>query len=660
MGETMGRKISAKLLLGILVTIVGLSPEAKSQNCTYTEPALLIAQGSPITSIISVMPGALPDTTDQTTASIGTLENSSLPSDETIEAMTYDRRAEILYVATLNQIDDLSRIYALTLPLQGSSPILISVTSVVSTENIVDMTVDYTNSNRVYVLIRDQNATSYRIEQFPRLNAPVAQVLSPTFLGTGGAPFTIRFQGSLSNPDGSLIMAIEDGTHKVYQIPLEPGGVISNLPAPLDSDLFDSIPAGQRGVNGYEYDALGQALISHTIDDGTGFFVRHRLADLANPTRVPSAPFFASSQIPNPTSTCQYLSLHAIPRSSPANQEVFVRCIPFSPGPPRGLLTINDNLSSVKPILAITSTQVPSIGASVLSCCSNQADGDLDSDGTKDCADPNPLVFDGTPGNGMDADSDTIPDQIDECPTLFAPEADHFLVGLPLGCPCTDREDNDFDSLLNCQEAPADQNNPQGSQCTDTGDADRDQTLNCNDPCPLDPKKTAALLCGCEVEETPTCLNTCKGDVKDLGCGCGIDPCTNPDRNILTNFTVITTPPKISLGGKPGDPKRDVTITLIDFDAASNLSKKLVSASKASGAKLSVRYEISVSRIEGTKKKSVIRRTVRSNSVLLRKLSSGLYTAKYRALIKSKDKRTGSKEKTVAKTSFSPARTFSF
>jgi hypothetical protein len=650
-----------KILLLSMFLLPAFGSVVHAQTCSYTEPVLLFAQGNPVAEISSVAPGSLPSIADQTTASLGVLENSSLPSGSSVEAMAFDRRAGVLYVATLDQLDDVTQIFALPLPLQGSTPILISTTTVMPTENIVDMTIDYTNSNRVYVLIRSQSGSLYRIEQFPRLDTPVAQILTPSYFGTGGVPFMIRFQPSLTNPDGNLLMAIDETTTGLYDIPIEPGGVITSLPSALDSDLFDTFPAISRGVKAIDYDPNGQVLFSHIIDDGIGHIVKSSLSDLANPTRVTSDPLLTSTQVPNPASSCQFVSIHAIPRTAPANQEEFIRCIPFSPGPPRGLLTIGANLSAVRPILAITSTQVPSIGATVLSCCSNQPDGDVDADGLKDCADPNPIIFDGTPpGNILDADFDTIPDQIDECPNEFAPEADHFLSGLPLGCPCTDRQDNDFDGLLNCQEAPADQNIPVGTQCTDTGDADKDGTSNCNDPCPTDPLKTLPLLCGCEVIETSTCLNPCKNGIADLGCGCGIDPCTTPGKNILTNFTVITSPPTVQLSGNAGDPKRDVTITLINFDGAATQSKKLILANQDKSKKLSVRYDISVSKIEAGKKKAVIRRTVRSNSVLLRKLSSGLYAAKYRALIKSKDKREGSKEKTVAKTSFSPARTFSF
>jgi hypothetical protein len=264
-----------------------------------------------------------------------------------------------------------------------------------------------------------------------------------------------------------------------------------------------------------------------------------------------------------------------------------------------------------------------------------------------------------------DIDADLIADDRDACPRKFSSKKDHALVGLPLGCPCTDWADNDFDGLYNCQEIASERNVPIGIVCSDKDDADKDGTPNCDDPCPTDPNKTLPLECGCEVPETPTCNNACRGGLEDIGCGCGVLTCTTPSSgDILTEKTQITTPPVVELLGMEGDVKRDVKLTLRMFDGAAlavGVASFSTSAQKAKAKdQLSIRYDVRVSKIEGDKQKSVARRVVRSNSVLLRKLTSGLYTAKYRALIKSKEKRAGAKSWVAAKTGFSPAQTFAF
>jgi hypothetical protein len=205
------------------------------------------------------------------------------------------------------------------------------------------------------------------------------------------------------------------------------------------------------------------------------------------------------------------------------------------------------------------------------------------------------------------------------------------------------------------------------TSCSQPGDADKDGVENCNDPCPLDRNKTEPLLCGCEVAESPDCLGTCKGEAADLGCGCGVVDCSGTQR-FLTNLTKLVMAPSVEVIDT-GKPLQNAQISFNRFDAAQLIRRQLRSSRADAAAqlqpateaprRLNVRYEVLVQKVLENRKRVVLRRTVRANSVLVRRLASGLYTAKYRAMITTKDPRS-SEQRVVSRTNFSPAQTFSF
>jgi hypothetical protein len=678
------------------VAILSLSSMVISDvnaQCNYTDSSFIVIEGGDPNSITppayppslySLKDGDLPTISDQVVAAPGFFEGDFLTPSDIITAMTFDRKGNALYLALNNMQTLTNRIVALPLPLSGSAPVEILTVIGPSSERISKLTVDYTNGDKVYFAIEDFSFQQFRIERFNRSNTLSTQTSEPVlgFQGNGldGELLLLRHRRSNASGDGSLLIAANtsDQIPVLYNIALPAILPVTPNPDPTDTDLFSGLPAVDgRFFYDMEYDEFSNELVAIrndlNIPNETLHLTRYLLTDTDSPA---SSDVTASFNATGYTAgNCARISLGLKAEASASNQRLLVRCSPNFPNTPpsttpSAILTFNAGFTPVNPLrqdgtlIAVVpdSYKLPAPESAVIACCSGEDDFDTDGDAIKDCADAQPLVPNmggGGGGGSPDTDGDTIPDVIDDCPNDFAPEGDLILTGvLGFGCPCLDRNDNDGDGLLNCQELPADQNIPVGSQCTDTGDADRDGTSNCNDACPTDPLKIEAKLCGCEVPETDGCKDPCTNGVQDLGCGCGVSPCTDPSKTVLTKFTKITEAAVITVTVDAATGKKNVEITLKKFDSAL-IPKKLSTQAAAKGAKLSVRYDVSVQKIEGGKKKSVIRRTVRSNSVLLRKLSSGLYTAKYRALIKSKDKREGSKEKTVSKTSFSPASTFS-
>ena len=316
-----------------------------------------------------------------------------------------------------------------------------------------------------------------------------------------------------------------------------------------------------------------------------------------------------------------------------------------------------------------------------MQCCEIGADGDIDGDGVFDCADfcpfdgrgsdqvatEDPGCFEDAPQN-PDGDGDTINDEEDSCPTAFASPEDLQLSGLPLGCPCLDRFDADGDGLFNCQEDDDDVLIPTGGVCEDDGDADNDGLENCFDPCPEDGLKTSPLVCGCNIVETPNCLEPCITGFRDLGCGCGLPDCLSvrSTENFLTNRTKLISPPDVQI--IPLDEGRfHVLVSFRRFTGARRIrrSRNKVTTSQATlermnrrrRNRLRVRYQVVLRRVQGNRKRIVERRIVRSSMYLIRRLNSGIYSLRYRALVRTR--RTKNRRAlTVSRTNVSPARTF--
>jgi hypothetical protein len=263
-----------------------------------------------------------------------------------------------------------------------------------------------------------------------------------------------------------------------------------------------------------------------------------------------------------------------------------------------------------------------------------------------------------------DTDADGTVDCRDLCPFFFGEIAFQ-------GCACPDPDDSDKDGIRNCDEQDGQSLLPPGARCQDIKggprDNDGDGVRNCEDECPLDPKKTRKGTCGCEVpEDTASCQQECVGTAVNVGCGCGITDCTSitDGSTILTEVSRLFDEPAVSI--EDGNGSTDsVTLTLKKFDGALLVGDIQTQgafdgvSSAETSTVLDVRYKVTVQKVLNNKNKIVLRRLVRGNSVLLRRLSSGLYTAKYRAVIRSINSKKGSKSTTVSRTNFSPAQSFS-
>jgi hypothetical protein len=264
-----------------------------------------------------------------------------------------------------------------------------------------------------------------------------------------------------------------------------------------------------------------------------------------------------------------------------------------------------------------------------------------------------------------DTDNDGTVDCRDLCP---------FFVGELAfqGCACPDPDDSDNDGIRNCDEQEGQSLIPPGRRCEDirggTRDNDGDGVRNCEDECPLDPKKSRKGVCGCEVpEDTANCQQECVGSAVNVGCGCGITDCTaiTDGSNFLTEVTRLFDEPAIGIEDNGAGTTENITLTFQNFDGALLVgsddtdSDDDTAAAENGTTSLEVRYKVTLQQVLGNKKKTVLRRLIRGNSVLLRRLSSGLYTAKYRAFIRRINTEDRTKNTTVSKSNFSPAQSFS-
>jgi hypothetical protein len=520
--------------------------------------------------------------------------------------------------------------------------------------------VDYTNRDKVYFLTTDNEFNNNRIQSFPRLAQPVenAPLTTVNSFERDINRLIIQHKRS-SNPNGDSLLMVSrnDQIPELSEISIAANGV-GGAPAIIDSDLFSSLPAPEdfRSVSSVSFNPVNLDLYlirDESFQTPDRFLMKYQQSNTNSPSQVLLT---TTSQASRPIQ-CDDIRVTVGVGSSASSASAFIYCQAFSAGN-IGIGTYNQNLAISNPILSVNPNSVfPTHDIGTVSCCNLSGDSDTDLDGIKDCADSAPLV-------ALDTDNDGITDNSDACPSDFASTQDQALSGLPLGCPCLDRFDSDLDTLLNCQEAAGSILIPTGGQCFDTADADRDGTQNCSDPCPNDPNKVLPLNCGCEILETETCEETCRPGITDIGCGCGVSDCPTPrSGTILTKLTNIDSPPDIVIGQPNNDEERSVTLTFQSFAGAARVrlanALRLLGVELATRQRLTVAYDVVITKIEGNKKRNVLRRTVRANSLLVRKLPSGLYTAKYRALIRGKSPRTGEK-KVMGKTAFSPSQTFSF
>jgi hypothetical protein len=658
------------LQFAISLAFFVISQTANAQQCDFQTPTLLYTpgpDGSNPGQLFTTNPSELPTIADQVWNSPETLLRS-LPqlTSGRIMATAFDRKASVLYLAVRDQSGQrpANTMIAIQSPIATSSPVVLFAETVDSSTDISSITIDYTNRNKVYFLTQDTELRNYQIRSFTRQDTPssspsLTAVL--TILDNEEALEAIQHRRSaVANGDSLLLLTILSDSPTLKEIPLNVNGT-GGTPVTIDDNLFNPLPgfADFRTLKNASFDPASLDLYLVREDSmsvfSTKVLSRYTITNTNSPTSVLLDDSLVSQASPPPT--CDIIQLVAGSGSSSSDAKAFIYCTPFDSGN-SGIIAFNQDLSLSNPIVSIGgalpgTNQKPG----VISCCNNGADADTDGDSLKDCADSAPLVQ-------LDTDGDGLTDFDDACPNDFASAADMQLSGLLLGCPCIDTFDSDLDGLKNCQEPANAILIPAGAECTDTADADGDGTQNCFDPCPNDPKKIIPLTCGCEIEETPTCSQFCKPGVVDLGCGCGVSDCPTPRTGtILTRLTNLDSPPDIVFGQPANDGSRSITLMFQDFVGAARVRVdsllRALGLSAARRQRLSVAYDVVITKIEGNRKRNVLRRTVRANSLLVRKLASGLYTAKYRALIRGKNPRTGEK-RTMGKTSFSPSQTFSF
>jgi hypothetical protein len=121
----------------------------------------------------------------------------------------------------------------------------------------------------------------------------------------------------------------------------------------------------------------------------------------------------------------------------------------------------------------------------------------------------------------------------------------------------------------------------------------------------------------------------------------------------------------VELLSVPTANRTSIRLSFEAFDAALLLqTQNQVRESLRMGAiarPLAVRYQVSLRQVVNNQRRVVLRRTVRSNSVLVRRLASGLYVAKYRAMIvrRRQNGEGQGREQVMHRTHFSPALAFS-
>lgn len=132
---------------------------------------------------------------------------------------------------------------------------------------------------------------------------------------------------------------------------------------------------------------------------------------------------------------------------------------------------------------------------------------------------------------------------------------------------------------------------------------------------------------------------------------------TLPKSNIVTPKTVLTEPPYIRVES------RTVFLTFAVFVRAQKtiirkaqaMAQRLAAATKNAKIKYSFNYQLVVNKVGG-RKRDIINRTSKRNTITIKNLAPGTYTAKYRVEIVKKE---GSATSVVGRTKFSPSATFS-
>jgi len=310
----------------------------------------------------------------------------------------------------------------------------------------------------------------------------------------------------------------------------------------------------------------------------------------------------------------------------------------------------------------------------VLDCGRYALDSDLDGFGNCRDACPNDSAKNISPGvcgcgvPDTDDDKDGIPNCIDSCPLDPLKNAPGIC-----GCGLADI-DSDLDGKLDCsEECP---NNPakiQAGACgcgSDDKDSDGDGILDCSESCPNDKLKTTAGICGCGMVDADSdsdgvidCQDACPSDFRKSApgsCGCGkIEDFNSKGQLVCVKFRQLT--PLTKLLSAPVVIVQNKTIKLLLEKFSSATLKKIktgkateyvfeVEEARKARSKVSVRYEIIISRTD-TKKRDVKTATTKRNEYTLRNLKSGAYSAKYRAQLVSDGK-------VKARTKFSPSAQF--
>jgi hypothetical protein len=650
-----------------LLVFPGSTTTLHAQTCDFSSPTLLYSQGTPGEEealLYTTDTNALPTAANQSWPVLETFLRELTDGFPTISASAFDRKSNVLYLGIDDSERSLDRVIAIPLPLETATPVTIweSIDGGGS-KSVKSITIDYTNRDRVYFLFADRSNPDASIIAAPRLSLPISfPATSPvaSYLGAGFFEEIQHMRSTSQLGDSLQVISVVNDVPRLSAISLDSEGN-GSTPVVIDSDLYSSItsPADSRTLEsaGFEDGSQDFYFVRSDVFQGqtTRSLMRFSQSNLNNPAVQELDGFLSSTASPAPG--CDSVRLAAGTGSDVNSGIVYLYCVP-SLSSNLGITSFSKTLELVNPVVSAPSSGFLSdYYPGTISCCGSTFDADTDGDGFKDCADTEPLV-------ALDSDNDGVPDATDGCVFDAASAADQSLSGLQLGCPCVDRFDADVDGLLNCQEPPSTVLIPIGETCFDAADVDKDGTQNCFDLCPNDSNKILPLVCGCEVAESAICKQPCDQGLSDFGCGCGVSDCSIPrSGTILTKFTTIGSPPEVVIGQPTKDSERSITLRFELFAGAAKIrlasSLRLLGEKSTARQRLSVAYDVVVTKIEGNKKRNVLRRTVKANSLLIRKLESGLYTAKYRAVIRSKTPRTGEK-RVIGRTKYSPAQTFSF